>query len=487
MAWVENPWDTLTSTPSLTRIQDGVGKSVRLSGIQNEYETSCIGILNPTSADRMVSLSWDGDATVAQAVQVRSVKAVMAADGQVVYDALIPHALSEPINMAPNTTTYLWLTVDLRRLPVGSSTASLELSSSKSKLRIPFEIHVANTTLQQGEIGAVNWAYTKDLPIWQDPKAAVNDLVAHRINVFVIPASDLPQPTTRSTAHTATFPKLSAYLQLFGTKSFYLLYFQWIPERFNEQGLSWLDPSSGFDPHQRRRAVEDWLKLIRDTMAQAGVKESQWALYPVDEPSGKHRAFMQFMLSLFKELAPTVQIYANPIDTPSNPTSVSDLQALEPYVDIWQPDISFAEKSGKGFFQSLRKKWWIYGNPTRPAKSQAPMHYRSISWRAWQLGASGVGFWSYSNTGGTSAWDDLDGRMPDWAVVYEGDPLISSRRWEAFREGVEDFLLLRYLDPQRTLLEQQFKEYDNREISAYMNRSREALLARSLNIRHGEP
>lgn len=487
VAWVENPWDTLTSTPSLTRIQDGVGKSVRLSGIQNEYETSCIGILNPTSADRMVSLSWDGDATVAQAVQVRSVKAVMAADGQVVYDALIPHALSEPINMAPNTTTYLWLTVDLRRLPVGSSTASLELSSSKSKLRIPFEIHVANTTLQQGEIGAVNWAYTKDLPIWQDPKAAVNDLVAHRINVFVIPASDLPQPTTRSTAHTATFPKLSAYLQLFGTKSFYLLYFQWIPERFNEQGLSWLDPSSGFDPHQRRRAVEDWLKLIRDTMAQAGVKESQWALYPVDEPSGKHRAFMQFMLSLFKELAPTVQIYANPIDTPSNPTSVSDLQALEPYVDIWQPDISFAEKSGKGFFQSLRKKWWIYGNPTRPAKSQAPMHYRSISWRAWQLGASGVGFWSYSNTGGTSAWDDLDGRMPDWAVVYEGDPLISSRRWEAFREGVEDFLLLRYLDPQRTLLEQQFKEYDNREISAYMNRSREALLARSLNIRHGEP
>ncbi len=487
VAWIENPWDTLTGTPSLTRIQDGIGKAVRLSGAQNEYEASCIGILNLTSSDRMVSLSWDGNAAAVEAMQIRIVKAVMAADGQMVYDALMPHALNEPIKISPNTATYLWLTVDLHRLPMGSSVANLEIRSSNSTLSIPIEILVANTILPQDEIGAVNWAYPKDLPIWQDPKAAVNDLTTHGINVFVIPASDLPQPTTRPTTHIGMFPKLSAYLQLFGTKNFYLLYFQWIPERLNEQGLAWLDPSSGFDPHQRRRALGDWLKLIRETMALAGVKDSQWALYPIDEPSGKHRAFMQFLLSLLKELAPTVQIYANPIDTPSNPTSVSDLQALEPYVDIWQPDISFAERSGKGFFQSLRRKWWIYGNPTRPAKSQAPMHYRSISWRAWQLGASGVGFWSYSNTGGTSAWDDLDGRMPDWAVVYEGAPIISSRRWEAFREGVEDLRLLRYLDPQSTFLEQHFIEIDNRESGEYMRRAREALLAPFFNIGQGKP
>jgi hypothetical protein len=54
-----------------------------------------------------------------------------------------------------------------------------------------------------------------------------------------------------------------------------------------------------------------------------------------------------------------------------------------------------------------------------------------------------VGFWSYSDTNGSSAWDDIDGRRPDWAVVYESDKgVVSSRRWEAFREGLEDYALL---------------------------------------------
>lgn len=63
------------------------------------------------------------------------------------------------------------------------------------------------------------------------------------------------------------------------------------------------------------------------------------------------------------------------------------------------------------------------------------------------FGASGVGFWSYSDTNGSSAWNDLDGKYPDWAVVYEADNrIVSSRRWEAFREGLEDYSLLSAVD-----------------------------------------
>jgi hypothetical protein len=32
---------------------------------------------------------------------------------------------------------------------------------------------------------------------------------------------------------------------------------------------------------------------------------------------------------------------------------------------------------------------------------------------------------------------------PDYAVIYEGHPgIVSSKRWEAWREGVQDFALL---------------------------------------------
>ena len=81
------------------------------------------------------------------------------------------------------------------------------------------------------------------------------------------------------------------------------------------------------------------------------------------------------------------------------------------------------------------------------------MHdYRLLPWWAWIYGADGIGFWSYSSTEGSSAWNDVDGRQPDWAVVYEAlapekdNRPVSSRRWEAFREGLEDYYLLSLVD-----------------------------------------
>ena len=42
-----------------------------------------------------------------------------------------------------------------------------------------------------------------------------------------------------------------------------------------------------------------------------------------------------------------------------------------------------------------------------------------------------------------SGWDDFDGESPDHSVVYNiGDQIISSRRWEAFKQGIEDYELL---------------------------------------------
>jgi hypothetical protein len=43
-----------------------------------------------------------------------------------------------------------------------------------------------------------------------------------------------------------------------------------------------------------------------------------------------------------------------------------------------------------------------------------------------------------------TAWDDFDGKYPDFSVIYEGpnNSIISSRRWEAWRMGIEDYELL---------------------------------------------
>lgn len=71
-----------------------------------------------------------------------------------------------------------------------------------------------------------------------------------------------------------------------------------------------------------------------------------------------------------------------------------------------------------------------------------------MSWQAFYLGFKGAGFWNYADTGSGenlgSAWDDFDGKRPDFSVIYEGEngTIVSSRRWEAWRMGVEDYELL---------------------------------------------
>ena len=57
---------------------------------------------------------------------------------------------------------------------------------------------------------------------------------------------------------------------------------------------------------------------------------------------------------------------------------------------------------------------------------------------------SGFGFWAYADVGQSgTAWNDTDDVWPDYAVIYEGHlGIVSSKRWEAWREGVQNFALL---------------------------------------------
>nr|MBA3611838.1 DUF4091 domain-containing protein [Nitrospirales bacterium] len=145
-----------------------------------------------------------------------------------------------------------------------------------------------------------------------------------------------------------------------------------------------------------------------------------------------------------KQWNPSIQVYANPIVLRNSPIEDSDLRDVDPLVDYWQPQLSALDSPLGAFYQGLRKEWWLVSNPKMPAKLNSPLQeYRMLGWWAWHYGAKGVGFWAYSDTTGSSSWLDIDGYRADFAVVYESEEgIVSSRRWEAFREGLEDYRLL---------------------------------------------
>ena len=481
VAWVEDPWGALSNAPERSHIRLGVDKGLRLMGARDEMESGCVGILNPTNKEVVVTVGFHGGASIQKALQLHTLKLVTAADGKGVYDALIPYDSGKPLRLPAHSTNYLWVTAYLTQLSVGTHAATLEIRSTTMKKDFQLEIRVVDIAIGTENVHAVSWGYPEDKPIWQDPEAATADLVKHGINVFVIPPVRIPPPQLGGVRTLRDFEGLIETVRLYETQGggTYLLFLDWRPERLAGRHIEWLHPDTGLPVSQYREIISQWVKNLDSAMQAAGVSRDRWALYPVDEYSGKHVDYLYNLFSLFKSIDPALRIYANPINTSSNPTRLSDLESLVGLVDLWQPELSFAESSAQSFFQSTNKGWDIYVVPPSPAKSVLPIFYRSLAWRAWRLGANGVGFWSYSGTRGTSAWDDLDGRMPDWAVVYEGNPLVSSRRWEAFREGVEDLRLLQRAQAAGSQFPLQVRAQTSPDfLSADISRFREGMLER---------
>jgi hypothetical protein len=136
-----------------------------------------------------------------------------------------------------------------------------------------------------------------------------------------------------------------------------------------------------------------------------------------------------------KETIPSIKLYA----TLGEATQKSKgWERIFPYLDIAQA-FSYDMLKNRNM---LKGQAWIYSSNGISRSLSPYSYYRMSSWKAFLRGYTGVGFWAYADIGeNSSAWEVND---RDFAVIYEGkgDNIISSRRWEAWRMGIEDYELL---------------------------------------------
>ncbi|MBU0606996.1 MAG: DUF4091 domain-containing protein, partial [Armatimonadetes bacterium] len=129
------------------------------------------------------------------------------------------------------------------------------------------------------------------------------------------------------------------------------------------------------------------------------------------------------------------------------------LDKMAPVVDIWCPMLSWPKGELLQWFQDQSRKsgiLWTYQVLSKDADAFAA--YRLSFWDCWRKGMTGQGFWDYADTAReNSNWTPYPPGRTFYSVVYDGDPeeLIPSRRWEAWREGTEDYTLLWLLKQQR--------------------------------------
>jgi len=427
-AWLAQPWGLLPAEYRASEHKSST--SIQLTLPEGWPALYAIGILNSAEADRVFSVSFGGDDPAA----LFRVLPVLAANGQTVHDALEPLTGSS-VTVPPRSLVYL-LVRSAPQTRSGERRVTVRTADGWSQ-----ELRLGITSLggllaSDVPPDVVTWSYLSDAPIWSDENRArlISLQREAGVNVFVVHPRSIPIPGVKGDwgrKQALLRDELRAYKGA-GTV---LLYASW-KEHVQPGRLG----SSAF-----RSAVGDWVKQLVPLMASEGYGYGDWAVYPIDEPAGESLALVGQLARSIKAADANVRVYANP-----GSVGMADLLpggavgSVLGAIDLWQPLLGVpAERLAPVLRRSGVERWSIYAVGTAPAKTILPNCYRKVAWEAQRLGAAGFGFWSFSDTAGSSAWDDLDGTRPDWAAVYEASAgVVTSRRWEAFRQGVMEYRLL---------------------------------------------
>ena len=361
-------------------------------------------------------------------------------------DALVELDSGNTITLPPGETVQLWATLHARDVEPGDYALKLRiipLQADMSEQGVPLRVHVSKVAL--GGVQPVHFlcfAYPHWYQMRPDPRKGIEDLMAHYCDVFCLPAGHYPGMNDQGDITDPSCAGLDDALDLHrGAKSLFVCGF---PGSF-AGGKITFDAKAGLDPTYEK-AFANWLNWLIGKIKERGYDYNHIVYCPIDEPghAGEGAEIIGVIGPLVKKVDPNLMVSENP----NSPFIARYPVAWDSFIDIWMPngnhvypDTPLAADGRKWLEQRRGEKWTYLCDNSRPLLG-ALGYYRNHFWKAYALGYKGVSWWSYG--------DEYRGDNPaSWqypwgfGVVYRGEKgPIPTRRWEAWREGVEDYWLL---------------------------------------------
>jgi len=434
IVWRKNPW--MSSSPIDTPTPDALLVDELIFNVMQRGSMSNAFVLTNNSDEqqilRIVDVSEDPTHN-APKLEIREVVPVIAANYETIGDALrlLDNSM---ITIKPGESKQIWLTsiagtsaprTYKRKLKI------ITLGGNYPSTDVSLRLNVWPIAFPDRQHAFVNsWAYLNSNTIKKYPELAMTDLLMHHINLAELHSSQIPWPNAKGKADYVISDKILRY-QKDARKR--LFFFEFNTKQFRDLGGKYEFMSPGWRL-VFKKWIHDWVVHLK---AQ-GLKFRDFAFYPVDEPKNEEVGYLIETAKLIKEVDPRLEVY-----TTLGSMSDVDLKRAKTCVDIFQVLTSDLQSARYLTLRELGKEVWVYtanGGKTAPPIGS----YRLEAWKAFKYGATGFGFWAYADAGWSgTVWDDFDGKRPDFSVVYEGiNAPISSKRWEAWREGVEDYELL---------------------------------------------
>lgn len=460
-----NPWDRFE--PDATPEPFHTGQPIMVNAFGNEFEDIVLDLLNASDGAVDIRCEFAEPQDNAQPsprrhIVLRQAIPVPTVLQDRVFDALPELSRSQSLTLPPGEARQLWAVVDTHGLPQGTHEFTLRLSSltKPSTVRtVPLCINVWPIDLPDTVFAKINWS-SFNLDTTSDQ--SVKDMIDHGVSVIYGP----PLPTVSvdergqpvGDTDWGLFDKTLARVP-----QHFTLLFSAPPPRQWPQGVSPAEESEIYFA-----GFQTAVRALAQHLAARGFDYRQWAFYPIDEPW--NTGFTNIpQLKRFCEMVKRADSAAQNYADPAGLVRVEYLDEFKGLIDIWQPEMNLLKRDPRlvDWFTRNAKRFWAYEAPG-PAKDLLPLgHYRAFAWLAWRFGLEGAGYWVYR---GEDNWQATG--TTDYSAVYPArDGVVPSRRWEADRDGVEDYRALWLLREEIKQARTQGRTTDADRAQALMDRA----------------
>lgn len=450
--WKNNRWDMLS--PTALPPDDG-NKIPELDIVMmlNEYRSEAFNITNNSLESLSINLKIEGlpGGTSPDYIKVHTVEFVDTREGVVIADALpLAKKVSDgfEIVVPAGLTRQVWFTFNPRDVEPGFYKGVISLKDERwmESMSIPLTFRLSEISFpDKPSISLTMWDYVdelrRDLPI-SVREQAIEDMREHFVdspwglrNTAPWPSSiDIREDEIKMLVDFSKFDKW--ILDWHGARNYIL--FLSVGNSFGPQKVQMNEPLF-------EKLVSYWACLWSKHVKEIGVDPSRISLLLRDEP--RNETEFDIIIAWAKAIkkgAPEFIIWQDL--TFLEPRDVS--QELYEVCDVICPQVPVYYRAGEEahmFYKELQdegKILWFY--ECTGGRTFDPYYYHRLQqWRAWQAGAKGTGFWSYSDGGGTFPWNEYEaipGAARSYTPIYfDNQTITTGKHWEAIREGVEDY------------------------------------------------
>lgn len=373
---------------------------------------------------------------------------VASKDGKPAWDAIQP-IQAGVFEIPAGVTKQIWLSIHVPKDYNGSNVISGNMKveavdgTPGKSMMVPITVNTLPQLLTKNPPvhgfawNQLNPELLNESPQWVQAHYA--DLKSHGIDTCMLHnLSTLPRPKAKAdgTLEKMDFTNMDRILE--ATKGQFASYYMsldvweksWV--RKDLFGLEFPSPSY-------EKAFKNWLKALVGRLKKHGIGYDRFVVNPYDESVSDN---CYFIAKWIKETDPKIRTVLDSIGP------VATIKKFAEYNDLWVPHFNSyqAEENGPSIDEMRKegKELWVYwysegGNE----KQQDPTrHYMYKYWWAFKNDVTGVAYWAQQYYG--DPWNRAEtDRIYETSLVYPTEAgCIPSRRWQAWRQGFQDYCLL---------------------------------------------